>query len=77
VLHSLASRRAETIYADFTMAIVEAEVACEVLLDAVLLVMAWEEGTEPSVAATWFDDGLATRVRKYYATRLGGVGTPI
>lgn len=46
--------------------------ACEVLLDALLAHMLWEEKTRPENAATVFDSWLTARVKARYHDRLGG-----
>jgi len=58
---------------DYASAVVEAQTAFEILMDAVLTFMLWEEGVSPEETAhTYFEDGLAQRIRKYYHPRLGG-----
>lgn len=61
---------------DKSDAVVHAHLAAEIFLDGVLLYMLWETGTSPQEAAKLFDDGLAKRVRRDYAPRLGGNWNP-
>lgn len=72
VQHARACRRAFYIEGDFAGTVVEAHISGEVFLDAILLMMAWEEGTSPEDAANWFDEGLSKRIRTHYGARLGG-----
>lgn len=48
--------------------------SCEVLLDLLLLAMLWEDGSSAEVAADVFSNGngIASRVKKLYAERIGG-----
>jgi hypothetical protein len=71
-LWARAATRSYWMEGDYSSTIIQAHISSEVLLDSVLLLMAWEEGVEPSVAAEWFDHHLAKRVRTYYHSRLGG-----
>lgn len=57
---------------DYVTAAIEAQLASEFLFDALLLVMAWEEGVKPDDAARWFAEPLSRRIRKHYRPRLGG-----
>ena len=66
------ARRACFIEGDQATAVVACHTASEILLDAVLLLLAWEESTPRQDTRSWFDEGLAKRVRTYYAARLGG-----
>jgi hypothetical protein len=70
--HARTAWRAFWMEGDHAAAAIEAHISTEVLLDAVLLMMAWEQGTSPSEAAAWFDIGLSRRLRTFYAPRLGG-----
>jgi hypothetical protein len=70
--HGRTAWRAYWMEGDYAAAVVETHISTEVLLDAVLLMMAWEEGTPPSEAADWFDIGLSRRLRTLYPPRLGG-----
>jgi hypothetical protein len=69
---ALASQRALSVTFDNTAAVIEAHIATEVLLDATLLVAAWEEGESPVTVASWFKLALSSRVRTLYSTRFGG-----
>lgn len=60
---------------DFGAAVVQAALACEVLLDAVLGLMLWEEQLDTpdtDAAVTALTRPLKPRVRNEYARRLGG-----
>jgi hypothetical protein len=70
--HARTAWRAYWMEGDYAAAVVETHISTEVLLDAILLMMAWEEGTSPSEAAGWFDIGLSRRLRTFYPPRLGG-----
>ncbi len=69
---SRTARHAYTVDGDNALAVIAAHTAGEVLFDAVLLMMAWEEGLTASSAQAWFEDGLAKRLRTHYSSRLGG-----
>jgi hypothetical protein len=58
---------------NYALAVVASYTASELLLDGLLLLMAWEEGLQRKDSKEWFDFGLPTRIRRYYASRLGGV----
>lgn len=70
--HARSARRAFLTLADYGTAAVGADTACEVLLDAVLLLTCWEEGLVPEAVAPWFNASLTARVRSKYSERLGG-----
>ncbi len=57
---------------DYRSAVTALHTSGEVMFDALLLMMAWEEGLDPKVAAHWFEARLAKRLRTHYATRIGG-----
>ena len=57
---------------DFRSAIVLIHTASEVLLDAALACMYWEEGQTIEATATVFRNPLLSRVRNQYHERLGG-----
>jgi hypothetical protein len=57
---------------DFSDAVVDAAVATEILLDAVLSFMLWEEKATPREAKAVLADPLATRVKTAYHQRIGG-----
>ncbi len=58
---------------DYGEAVVQSQISAEILLDAVLTFLLWEEGAVPeTVAAEIFSSALARRVRSEYASRLGG-----
>jgi len=59
-------------YGDFRSAVMLAFTVSEVLLDATLMAMAWEDGIPPEQAARLFSNQLMTRVRTLYHVRLGG-----
>jgi hypothetical protein len=71
-LWARAATRSYWIDGDYSSTIIQAHISSEVLLDSLLLLLAWEDGLEPSVAAEWFDHQLAKRVRTYYHPRLAG-----
>jgi hypothetical protein len=67
--------RAEASFAfgDYSDAVIFVGIASEVLLDHVLGMMLYEEGISATEAKdVWDGVGLATRLRKQYASRLGG-----
>ncbi len=70
--HSSAATRAELFAGDMALAIVETHMASEVLFDALLQALTWDEGMTPADCAGLFDDTLANRIRKHFHTRLGG-----
>lgn len=76
VQHSFACHRAIFIQPDYATAAIEAQLASEFFLDALLLVMAWEEGVKAADAAKWFKESLTRRIRKHYGPRLGGSWNP-
>lgn len=58
---------------DYSQAVVVTHTAAEVLLDNLLTIMLWEEGTSPQDAAKdIFTKRLKPRVRRFYHSRLGG-----
>lgn len=58
---------------DYGEAVVQAQIAAEVLLDNTLALMLWEEGMDPAEAATGaFSEQLSRRTRTQYHPRLGG-----
>jgi hypothetical protein len=61
---------------DFSDAVVDAAISTEILLDAVLSFMLWEERADPAAAATLLAEPLATRIKTAYHPRLGGVWEP-
>ncbi|MEU9537507.1 hypothetical protein [Streptomyces mirabilis] len=67
---------------DYGNAVIHAALASEIVLDSVLALLLWEEQLQvPSIDAALnvFDEsrgGLATRVRREYAPRLGGIWDP-
>jgi hypothetical protein len=69
---SLEARRALQVEGDYGRAVVEAQTSTEVLFDATLLLLLWEEDADPVAAAKFFDEGLAKRVRTHLPPRLGG-----
>lgn len=70
--HARTAWRAYWMEGDYGAVLIQTHISTEVLLDAVLLMMAWEEGTLPSEAADWFNIGLSRRLRTFYPPRLGG-----
>lgn len=57
---------------DSRVAVIMAETACEVLLDALLGCLLWEEGVSPKDAAeAYFSQSLAGRIKRHYGPRLG------
>lgn len=66
------SDRALVIDGDASGAVISAAISSEVLLNTILLSMAWEEGLAASEAAGWFKENLPKRLRTYYSSRLGG-----
>ncbi len=71
-----ACQRAIYIEPDYVTASIEAQLASEFLLDALLLVLAWEENVTPEDAANWFMESLTRRIRRHYRSRLGGSWEP-
>ena len=73
---SAEARRAFDREGDTRAAVIYAESSCEVLLDGVLKALFWEDGLNPSAAASFFASnlGLAKRIKsnKAYSPRLGG-----
>lgn len=59
---------------DTAGAVMWGHVAVEVLLDAVLCTLLWEQGVRPRQAAPKFDRGLKGRVKREYPPLLGGAG---
>lgn len=60
-------------YGDYRQAVILLQTYTEVLLDAVLTLLLWDEGENPEKAAKEvFKDGLTKRVNTHYAPRLGG-----
>lgn len=58
---------------DTASAVVNAAVSSEVLFNAVLQSMVWEEGDRDAQrVANWFRESLVKRLKTYYAPRLGG-----
>lgn len=69
------AREAEVaLYRDgaYSAAVLAAATACETMLDDLLGLMLWEEGRRPEDAAAVFDSFLVARVKREYASRLGG-----
>ncbi len=67
-----ASQRAAELEGDCAAALIALHTSGEVLLNTVLLMMAWEEGLSRAETQVWFEEGFAKRLRTYYAPRLGG-----
>jgi hypothetical protein len=65
-----------TLDGDYADALVQLQISAEVLLDGVLTLMLWEEGTAPEDAIGIFDESLAKRLRTHYGPRLGGDWNP-
>jgi hypothetical protein len=59
-------------YGDMDIAVINAQVSAEVLLDTVLELLMREEGLAPDAAAEVFESGLVRRVRTQFPARLGG-----
>jgi hypothetical protein len=59
---------------DYTNCVIQCQTAVEVLFDALLYLLLWEEGMEPEKVATeiFKDRGLQKRVRTHFHPRLGG-----
>ncbi len=57
---------------NFSLSIVWSYVWSEALLDAVLLLSAWDEGLEADDVAAWLDSPLAKRVQGRFPNRFGG-----
>lgn len=58
---------------DTATAVILGQVAAEILLDALLGLLLWDEGELPeAVAEQIFASDLTLRVRRFYASRLGG-----
>jgi hypothetical protein len=57
---------------DTANAVVLAQVAAEIFLDALLGLLLWEEGVAPAAAYATLSIDLTRRVRTEYASRLGG-----
>jgi hypothetical protein len=61
---------------DYAEALVQTQIAGEILLDGILTLTLWEEGTTPEDGAALFEEGLRKRIRTHYASRLGGDWNP-
>ena len=70
--HSRSAGRAFYVDADFASTVVWAHTSAEVLLDTILLMLAWEEQLAPGDVAAWFGKGLLDRVKRRYHSRLKG-----
>jgi hypothetical protein len=71
------ANRAYWVDGDYAATVGAAFSACEVLLNSVLLMMAWEEGTGRDIPRGWFEEqGLVRRLRTHYHNRLGGSWDP-
>lgn len=70
--HSRLAWRALLYEGDSVGSVLRGHIASEVLLDALLMLLAWEEGVAAEEAAAWFDASLSVRVRTRYSSRLGG-----
>jgi hypothetical protein len=69
----LDARVARYVDGDYGDTIVQVQIAAEILFDAVLQLMLWEEGVDAADAAdSIYGVGLAKRVRTHYHPRLGG-----
>lgn len=74
VERSRSAHRSFRIDGDYPTAIIAAYTACEVLLNAVLLLTAWEEGMRRNDTRGWFEGqgGFLSRVTGQVQPRLGG-----
>jgi len=69
----LDATRALRVLGEYPQAVVLAATASEVLLDATLLRLLWEEGVTAEAAASLFEEGkVLRRVHSHIAARLGG-----
>lgn len=59
---------------DYRATVIFAAVSAEVLLDDLLAHLLWEEARRPEEATSFFDAGLAKRVRTHFHARIGGAG---
>jgi hypothetical protein len=68
------AHRAYRIDGDYPTTVISAQTACEILLNTVLLLMAWEEGRSREATREWFTGrvGFIRRVASQVAPRLGG-----
>lgn len=57
---------------DYGSAIIQFSIACEVLLDGLLGLLLWEEGSDEEHAATVFSTDITPRLKIQYSPRLGG-----
>jgi hypothetical protein len=73
---SLDARRVLVQEGDTATAVILTQTSVEVLLDGVLTLMLWEEGTSVLAATEIFGAALPRRVRREYAPRLGGRWDP-
>lgn len=63
---------AANVRGDYQETVISAETAMESLLDGILMMMLWEEGVDPQVAATLLEESFSYRVRTAFSGRLGG-----
>jgi HEPN domain-containing protein len=68
------ARRSYEMEGDYTSVVVHSYTGCEVLLNSVLLLMAWEEGTSRAKTRNWFEgqQGFMARILTQLPPRLGG-----
>lgn len=68
------ARRSYRVDGDYATTVIACYTACEVFLNAVLLLMAWEEGTARADTRGWFEGemGFMSRVGAQITPRLGG-----
>lgn len=57
---------------DYAAAVIRSQISCEMLFDAVLLLLNWESQSKPPDVAAWFDQSLTARIKARYQTFLGG-----
>ncbi|MGW8811575.1 hypothetical protein [Gordonia terrae] len=56
----------------YSDAVIAYATTCEVLFDSLLAALLWERGNTPQAAATEWDNSISNRVKRYYASLLGG-----
>ncbi|MFD7985469.1 hypothetical protein ACFV4M_19140 [Kitasatospora indigofera] len=67
------ARRALTVDGDYALAVVLANTASEVFLDALLSLLLWDSGADPESAAGYFEEGKVTRrLKSNFPSLLGG-----
>lgn len=58
---------------NFSNAVIQLAIACEIIFDSVLGLILWESGMTPEDAADIFSTDITPRIKNQYAVRLGGI----